>query len=162
MRFVCKIGLTLCALPLLMGATIYRWVDENGVVNYTQLKPEGVPAELVHADTGQRVTSEPAAGADRGLETAPTKEGEPLTEAQQRMLEELRAAEQERQRQVAKVRESNCQQARDLLERLTSHGRLRVTGEDGEARVMPEEERQQRIEQAQRAVAVNCTNTASR
>lgn len=162
MRFVCRIGLALCALPLLMGATIYRWVDENGVVNYTQLKPEGVQAELVHADTGQRVTSESAAGADRAPETAPAKkEGEPLTEAQQRMLEELRAAEQERQRQVAKVRESNCQQARDLLERLTSKGRLRVA-EDGQERVMPEEERQQRIEQAQRAVAVNCTSTASR
>lgn len=162
MRFLCKTGLALCALPLLMGAAIYRWVDENGVVNYTQLKPEGVPAELVHADTGQRVTSEPAAAENRGPQTAPATAGEPLTDAQQRMLEELRAAEQERQRQVAKVRESNCQQARDLLERLTSRGRLRVTGEDGEERVMPEEERQQRIEQAQRAVAVNCTGTASR
>lgn len=161
MRFVCKLGLTLCALPLLMGATVYRWVDENGVVNYTQLKPEGVAAELVHADTGQRVTSQPSAGEDSAVQTATADQG-PLTDAQQRMLDELRAAEAERQRQVAKVRDSNCQQAKDVLERLTSHGRLRITGEDGQARVMPEEERQQRIEQAQRAVAVNCTETAGR
>ena len=35
----------LAAIPLLMGAEVYRWVDANGVVNYSQIKPRGVPAE---------------------------------------------------------------------------------------------------------------------
>ena len=159
MRFVCTLGLALCCLPLLMGASVYRWVDENGVVNYTQLKPEGVPAELVRADTGQRLT-ETSAPAPAEQPADPAEQN--LTDDQQRMLADLRAAEAERQRQVAKVRETNCQRGHELLERLTSRGRLRITGEDGEQRVMPEEERQRRIEEAQRAVAVNCSETASR
>jgi hypothetical protein len=160
MRFVGKLGLALCCLPLLMGASVYRWVDENGVVNYTQLKPEGVASELVRADTGQRLAESSPAPTRARPTTDPAEQN--LSEDQQRMLADLRAAEAERQRQVAKVRDANCQQGRNLLQQLTSRGRLRITGEDGEQRVMPEEERQRRIEEAQRAVAVNCAETASR
>ena len=32
MRSVSKIAVTVCCLPLLMGAAVYRWVDEQGVV----------------------------------------------------------------------------------------------------------------------------------
>jgi hypothetical protein len=160
MRFVCKLGLALCCLPMLMGAAVYRWVDESGVVNYTQLKPEGVDAELVSADTGRRITEaarpQPAAAADDG------NDEQQLTENQERMLADLRAAESVRQQEIAKVREANCQQARDVLERLTSRGRIRVAGDDGVERVMPEEERQERISEAQRSVAANCAATASR
>ncbi len=162
MRFVCKLGLALCALPLLLGASsVYRWVDEDGVVNYTQMKPEGVDAELVSADTGRRVRTAPSAPSDDTADAG--ADGEPpLTENQQNMLADLRAAEAARQEEVAKVREANCQKARNVLERLTSRGRIRVRGDDGTERVMPEDERQQRIDDAQRGVAANCSETASR
>jgi hypothetical protein len=159
MRFVSRLGLTLCCLPLLMGAEVYRWVDPDGVVNYTQLKPEGVEAELVTADTGRRV---PAKASPRTAEAESTEGQDRLSENQQRMLADLRAAETERQEQIAKVREANCQQARDVLARLTSRGRIRVVGDDGVERVMAEEERQQRIDESQRSVALNCAETASR
>lgn len=159
MRFVRNIAVILCALPLLMGAAVYRWVDENGVVNYTQLEPEGVDAELVSADTGRRVArprpaTQPAA-VDRNDEA-------PLTAKQQDMLSDLQAAERARQEELARVREANCQEARDVLQRLTSRGRIRVVGPDGVERVMPDEERRQRIDDAQRSVAANCAATASR
>jgi hypothetical protein len=159
MRFVCKFGLALCCLPLLMGASVYRWVDEDGVINYSQLKPEGVEAELVRADTGQRIgTTPPPASAGND-----TTDGEQqLGENQQQMLDDLRATEAQRQQQITKLRDANCRQARDQLDRLTSRGRIRVRGEDGTERVMPDEERRGRIDEAQRAVAANCSATASR
>lgn len=161
MRFVCKLGLALCALPLLMGASVYRWVDEDGVVNYTQMKPEGIDAELVSADTGQRVsTAEPPVqtpDADRAVDGK-----QALTDNQESMLADLRAAEAARQEEIAKVREANCRQARDVLERITSRGRVRIRADDGSERVMPEDERQERIAEAQRGVAANCSETASR
>ena len=160
MRFVCKLGLALCCLPMLMGAAVYRWVDETGVVNYTQLKPEGVNAELVSADTGRRVSD--AAPTQATAPANDRNDEQQLTEDQQRMLADLRAAEAQRQQEISKVREANCQQARDVLGRLTSRGRIRVTGDDGVERVMPEEERQERISEAQRSVAANCAETASR
>lgn len=166
MRVVCKIGLIISLLPLLMGAAVYRWVDASGVVNYTQQKPEGIPSELVSTGTGH--TSRSSGSSPRGEPASPAravtgKDTEAdLTDAQQRMLGDLKAAEQARQEVVAKVREANCSEARNVLGRLTADGRIRVAGDDGQQRVMPEEERQQRIDDAQRAVAVNCASTASR
>lgn len=163
---LCKLALALGSLPLLMGAAVYRWVDENGVVNYTQLKPEGVDAELVSADTGRRQTSSRTAEGTQPAPAAPAASGAPgdqaLTEKQQQLLADLQAAEQARQDEIARVRESNCQEARDVLQRLTERGRIRVMGDDGQERVMPDEERSQRIDEAQRAVAANCADTASR
>lgn len=159
MRSARHLVLIVGLLPWLTGAAVYRWVDENGVVNYTQLKPEGVDAELV-SDTGQRT---PAARPARPAPAIPaTDQGQTLTEEQQQMLSDLQAAEQARQAEIARVREANCQEARDLLQRLTSRGRIRIAGPDGEERVMPEEERQRRIDEAQRAIVANCSETASR
>ncbi len=161
MRFARQLVIVIALLPWLMGAAVYRWVDENGVVNYSQLEPEGVDAELVSSDTGarQRSSSTPA---QAPAQTLPADGEQTLTEQQQKMLADLQAAEQERQAEIARVREANCQEARDVLGRLTSRGRIRIAGEDGEERAMPEEERQRRIDEAQRAVAANCTETASR
>ncbi len=157
MCFVRNIAALICIIPCLMGASVYRWVDENGVVNYTQLKPEGVNAELVSADTGRRVSSPRPAP-----EALPRSDETPLTDRQQEMLSDLQAAERARQAEIARVREANCEAAHNLLRQLTSRGRIRVVGDDGVERVMPDEERQQRIDDAQRGVAANCVDTASR
>lgn len=164
MRSARHLALIVGLLPWLTGAAVYRWVDENGVVNYTQLKPEGVDAELVSGDTGRRT---PATRPARPAPAIPATDqgadqGQTLTEEQQRMLSDLKAAEQARQAEIARVRETNCQEARDLLQRLTSRGRIRITGPDGEERAMPEEERERRIDEAQRAIVANCSETASR
>lgn len=169
MHPLCKLGFVTVLLPLLMGASpgVYRWVDDEGVVNYSQLKPEGVDAELVNSDTGQRVVtrtpSTEASAADDADLAESLGDGEAqLSESQQEMLRDLRNAEQQRQQEVARIREANCEQAREVLQRLTSRGRIRVQAEDGQERVLPEEERQSRIDEAQRAVAANCADTASR
>ncbi|MAT83374.1 MAG: hypothetical protein CMQ43_05150 [Gammaproteobacteria bacterium] len=160
MRSARHLVLIVGLLPWLTGAAVYRWVDENGVVNYTQIKPEGVDAELVSGDTGRR---KPAAAPARPAPAIPAGDsGQTLTPEQQQMLSDLQAAEQARQAEIARVRESNCQEARDLLQRLTARGRIRIAGPDGEERVMPEEERQRRIDEAQRAIVANCSETASR
>jgi hypothetical protein len=161
---LCKLTLALSALPLLMGAAVYRWVDENGVVNYTQLKPEGVNAELVSADTGRRqsTSSAPATTPESAAPSTGVPEEQTMTDKQQQMLSDLRAVEQARQDEIARVRESNCREARDVLQQLTDRGRIRVVGDDGQQRIMPDDERHERIDEAQRAVAANCTDTASR
>jgi len=151
-----KAGLAIVCLPLLMAADIYRWVDQDGVVNYTQQKPKGIQAEIVsgvsrsqHAPSSRQPAS-PRAGGD-------TQVRQPeLDEHQQRLLEDLQAAESARRQEVAKVREENCERARSVLGRLTEKSRIRVRGDDGEVRILDEEERQSRISEAQRGVATNC------
>ncbi|MEZ5558254.1 MAG: DUF4124 domain-containing protein [Pseudomonadales bacterium] len=156
LNFLPRLGLLLCCLPLLMGAQVYRWIDENGVVNYTQLKPEGVESELVSSDSGRAVTSA-ARSTPAAAGASPADGGEPsLSDRQQAMLRDLQAAEQARKEEFERVRADNCQRARDVLSRLSERGRIRVRGEDGQERMMTEEERQQRIDEAQRGVAANC------
>lgn len=166
MRVVWKIALALCLIPGVVSAAsdgaVYRWVDENGVVNYTQLKPEGVAAERVSANgatarNSRSVSSAPASGQPE-VSSVSAEGGSdlPLTEAQERMLDDLKEVEAERQAEISKIKKANCEEARSVLANLTSRGRIRVVGDDGEYRVMPEDERQERIDTAQKAVALNC------
>ena len=83
-----------------------------------------------------------------------------LNEEQQEMLADLRQKENERQEEVTRIRSANCDKARDVLERLTQHGRIKVRDEAGETRILPEDERQQRIEEAQAGIAANCEATS--
>ena len=132
---------------------IYRWVDENGVVNYTQQKPRTVESEAIVTDTGSpRVANDTPAQ----LPVTSAASGQPLSREQEKMLEGLRAAEQARQDEIAKIKAENCQQSRDVLSRLTLKNRIRVKGPDGEYRVMPEDERQDRISEAQENIALYC------
>ncbi|MFW6092469.1 MAG: DUF4124 domain-containing protein [Pseudomonadota bacterium] len=163
MRLLCQLLSVITLVPWLMGADVYRWVDEDGVVNYTEQRPEGVEADPVDAPDGSQSSAAaadaPAGDAPAGDATgnAPAADDD-LTPAQQQMLSDLRAAEQARQKEVERIRESNCREAREVHQRLTARGRIRVRDGDGGERVLPEEERQQRIDDAQRGIAENCAS----
>ena len=72
------------------------------------------------------------------------------------MLDNLKKTEEARKEEIARIREANCTRSKDVLERLSSAGRIRVKGPDGQEVKMPEEERQSRIEEAQRGIVANC------
>jgi hypothetical protein len=57
--------LALAALPLLLGAGYYQWVDENGVVTFSQHAPQGVQAEQLTMGSAQAI------GQESGDETDP-------------------------------------------------------------------------------------------
>lgn len=159
MRHFAKIALILCCMPALMGAEIYRWVDANGVVNYTQQKPLGIPSERVVTGTAgtRRATDEPPVPSTPAgpAAAAPTQNAD-LSPAQQEALDALRAAETARQTELANVRAANCERARGVLARLSERGRIRVRDDSGNERMMDEDERQTRIAEAQRGVVENC------
>jgi hypothetical protein len=134
---------------------IYRWVDENGVVNYTQQKPRNTEAETIVTSSGSsRVANDTSAP----MPVTSASTGQPMSAEQEKMLEGLRAAERTRQEEIAKIKEQNCQQSRDVLSRLTLKDRIRVKGADGEYTIMPEDERQERISKAQENIALYCVN----
>jgi hypothetical protein len=134
---------------------IYRWVDENGVVNYTQQKPRNAEAEtIVTTSSSSRSANDTSAPKP----VASASIGQPMSAEQERMLEGLRAAERTRQEEIAKIKEQNCQQSRDVLSRLTLKDRIRVKGADGEYTIMREDERQERISKAQENIALYCVN----
>ncbi len=148
-----KIALFALWIPMLMGAeVVYRWVDADGVVNFTQQLPRGVKAQEI-------TTREGAPSVIRNVEevTENTERGQPeLSDEQQAMLDELRAAELVRQEEVTKIRAANCQQSREVLSNLSLTARIRVRDSDGVERVMGEDERLRRIEEAQQGIVINC------
>lgn len=156
MRTLCTLAFAIVALPFLMGADVYRWVAADGVVNFTQQKPEGVDSTRLRADMGQHRDAPVA---------APAAEPSAVAEAPEdrlSLLAKLQAAEVARQQEVTRARETNCETSRAVLNRLQGNGRIRVRGDDGAQRVMTEEERQERIAEAQRGIVSNCASTASR
>jgi len=139
------------SLPFLMGSEIYRYVDANGVVTYAQQLPYGVKGEQIRTMAGAPSLAMPA--------TAPktdTPEQPALSPQQQAMLDNLKKTEAARKEEIARIREANCTRSKEVLERLSSSGRIRVKGADGQEVKMPEEERVSRIEEAQRGIVANC------
>ena len=139
-------------------AEVYRWVDENGVVNYSAQPPEGNKAQKVNARAAARPSGNsalpspaPAPAADDA-----TDEASELDDRQQKMLEELKAIEAQRTQEIADIRRANCEKSREVLDRLTQTDRIRIRNNDGSERIIGEDERQSRISEAQRGVASNC------
>lgn len=140
--------LLLAALPFLMGAEVYRWVDANGVVNYSQIKPRGVAAEqIVTQQTSRRGAPAAASAGELGLTTE-----------QRSLRRELQQQEQTRQADVAEVRAERCARAQRMLEQLSARGQVKVAEEDGGVRILPEPERQDRIRVAQDEIVENCVS----
>ena len=82
-----------------------------------------------------------------------------LSDQQQAMLDDLKAAELVRQEEVAKIRQANCEQSRQVLSNLSRTARIRVRDTNGEERAMGEDERQRRIEEAQQGIVANCNTS---
>jgi molecular chaperone DnaK (HSP70) len=139
----------LCIYLLLAGnahAAIYKWVDENGNVQYTETPP---PAE-VKAETIQPPPS------PMDSETAIKQLSE-----QERQLDESRKKRQEQAVQEARaadeiaLQKKNCQMAKDRLASYASP-RVKITQEDGSKVRATEEQRQEQIKKSEDMIKEFC------
>ena len=144
----------LLLLPTLGGADIYRWVDDAGVVNYTQHSPEGIEAERIVTRGGAPTVAIPTV-----VQADVEDPDAGLSDEQKAMKKRLEVAENARQAEIARIKQSNCSRAQRVLEKLSAKGRIRVRDAQGEEVAMTEEERQSRIIEAQRDVVSNCEAT---
>lgn len=167
------IACTALSVTQVAHAAAYRWVDNDGVVNFSEHMPRDIAADRVTTVDGRnsahtnralanrRIASQTSAFQQSTLASPQTDqqddESEPeLSPEQQSMLEDLEREEAQRQEQIALARRDNCTQARNALNNLTSRTRIRVEGDDGTQRALPEEERQDLIAAAQRGIVTNC------
>ena len=136
----------LCLLmPSLSMAEVYKWVDNDGKTNYTQLPPpSGYEWEVV------RETPSPAAT------PAP-----PATVLQERFEEKQKERENEaavagQERRNAEIMRLNCDAATKNLTVLEKEGQRRYMSADGELLRPTDEERQQLIDQAKQQMEKYC------
>jgi len=135
------------ALTGLAQAAMYKWVDENGVTQYTQYPP---PDRKVDVIAPPPPPAEDPEGAQKKLEATLQKQDEQKKAAATAEDEQAKATAETQQR------EARCQAARKNLEALTTGGRKRVIGPDGVATYLAEEDRQARIVEAKKAIEESC------
>ena len=137
---------TATLLPAHASDHIYKWVDAAGETHYTQLPPpEGITATEV-----RRTPATDSSGADAQLQQQ--------VEAMDKRLEAREKAETnaEMEAEIARVSRENCEIARKNLAELQQGGVKRYRTGDGQVIRLTEEDRQQRIAEANSQIQEFC------
>lgn len=127
-----------------LAAQVYKWVDEKGVTHFTAEPPPGQQSEQLN------------------IKVAPTKASAPNVEtlkATQSKADEQKVLDDKVKADVAKEnkeRAEYCQANRENLAQLRNNPRVRVSDDKGEVRVLSEEERQERIANAEKNIGEYC------
>lgn len=141
----CLLVLLLCLIPLSQAA-IYRWVDENGKVHFSDKQPEN------------NATAQDISGELRPLNNdSSTTETEKLKAVFQGETPEEKAFNSRQQLEHEKQRllkQQACQKARNQLSIM--RGRVAFEDAEGHEIIISEEERQQQAKRLERQVELRC------
>lgn len=144
-------ALVLTATDAAARENVYRWVDEQGNVHFSDQPPGEIKAEVVDIQPGPTISSQPVA------ETAPVAtDAQPSRAQQQRDERETRRKENaERQQALA----AGCAQRHQLVSQLEPSTRVMVRDiETGEVIRMDDNERLKTLGEAKAYIAENCNN----
>lgn len=153
------IGLAVIAVGT-AHAQAYKWVDENGHVEYGDRPPAGAKVTPLTNIAPPPAPAAPAAPAKGDAKSA--KKG-PLTPAQQELEFRRRmkaaqdaAAKADRERHAAQEKKENCENARQTLRTLQSGQRIVRVDSKGERYYISDEQRAQDAARARTAVNQWC------
>ncbi|MFV8784191.1 DUF4124 domain-containing protein [Microbulbifer sp. SA54] len=147
------LGLGLSAATQADG--IYKWVDENGVVHFGSQPPKEKQVEVVKAPKSARYKQWQQAQEALAAKDQPAPES-PEQKAPAQAAKSKAQQEPEENKAELAARAHRCNSAQQRLQELHSHARVREVDASGNYRVLPEEERQQRIRQAKQIMQDNC------
>lgn len=146
LRLVC-LALSTLACTQLAHADIYKWVDEQGQVHYSQQPPQDRPAEQMK--TPAPPTIAPGAAREQIDELIESQQA-----AEQEKLKQQQQAEFEQEQQ--RIRQQNCEKAKHNLQQYRDNPGRRFRDAEGNVARLSEEQRQQRIEESQQRVDEYC------
>ena len=130
--------LLISASPWCMAAQIYKWVDAQGVTHFDAQPPQGQEATTVVTPSSPASNQPP-----------PPRSG--AIGDQQAIDKKVKKQVSEQQAQLKEF----CEQARTNLAQLQNNPRIREDVE-GEMRRLTDQQRQERISEAQKQIAENC------
>jgi hypothetical protein len=134
------------------GAEMYRWVDENGRVQYSDQPPPATVNQKKEMRARVKVKPAPAAA-----EAAPTYVDQEA-EFRKRQVDKAQkeAAEQKAQEEAA-AKQRNCQQARQHLTTLQSGMRITRANAQGEQEYLDDAQIAEELQRAQKAAGEWCS-----
>lgn len=135
-----------CALAFSTGAVaqLYKWVDKDGRVTYSDQPPPAQQSKQITVDTGQ------SAGPQRSA----LERDKELDKSRQDAKDKAKLAEQAAEK--AKVDRENCVKARAYLKTVTDGGRIATYDEKGERVLLSDEQIEAERVKAQKAVDESC------
>ena len=160
-RFSVALGLALC-VALQASAQMYKWVDSDGKVQYSDKPPpSNIKTEKLRDPA--RAASVPAASEAKGAAPKDAAKAGPKTAAEQeqafrkRQLEAAKAQEDEERKQAqARDKAENCKRANAAVANLQAGGRPTRIDEKGERGYLDDQQIAQEIARAQQAAAAAC------
>ncbi len=136
-------------------AALHKWVDAEGVVHYSDTVPSEIKSKTLRSpsatpDVDSATTSSSAV-------TAPKTLAEKEAEAKRAQKAKNEAAEKSaREQEFANNKKKNCENARTTLSGLENSPRLVTYDAKGERTFMDDNQRQQQIDEARKAISTNC------
>lgn len=133
--------ISLLAFAASANAAMYKWVDEEGNVHYSQKRPETKEYKKIKKQATPKSAGQPLY---QGSNTAPGKNTKPANKA----IAEKETAKNEAQRQ------KNCAGAKQNLEAYQIYRRFK--DKDGNAVRIDDAERDKKIKESQEAISSFC------
>lgn len=143
---IIALAAALCAASPLQAAKLYKWVDEQGNVTYSQQKPPDRQAETIRL---RRATLD-AEGAREKLDQL--NERADTQQKDREFAENAASATRERDERMA----SNCKIARENMRILKTTSRIQAKDDKGEAYFLDEAGIQAKMAETQKQIDNNC------
>lgn len=137
----------LICLPLHAAAVVYKWVDENGNISYSETPPPNVPTQRLKTSPPPSVDPDQAMQALRDRAKA-------FNERQENRLKSSEELTEDKQKKQKK--EQNCVQLKKNLDVLTAHSRIQKQNEKGEYVSLDDEQRLNTIEETKKRIKEEC------
>ena len=151
------ISIALATLSAGVYAELYRWVDENGKVHYSDTPPPPNVKQSKELRAPPSRKTLPAAAEDGDEGEKPDSYAEKEAEFRKRQVEKAeKQAELDREKEQAKTRKLNCDTARSQLAGLKSGGRISRINAQGEREYLDERDIEESIVRAQKSVSEWC------
>ncbi|WP_179957657.1 DUF4124 domain-containing protein [Exilibacterium tricleocarpae] len=138
--------LVLVALPLWAPAEVYRWVDENGKVHFSDRKPQGKAAAEDISEAVSKTNIDDSTQQNQKLGDVFPKETAAEKALRQRQTQERQTRRQQH--------DKDCKRARKLLDVL--RGRVYFVDENGQPYNISERERKEREAKLQAEINQYC------
>lgn len=132
--------------PALLSAETYKWVNEDGVVTYSQTPPPSVETEKVKIRSTKSSSESSSKARLKNLRQRLEDSAEDR---------ELKKEQQEREKEQLALKKKNCKAAQSNLRKLEGLG-TRLYQKDGEYKRLTEEERQSLMQKEREHIKANC------
>ena len=153
LMFVLMTAFVLTATDAAAKDTVYRWVDDKGVVHFGDQPAATGDVEVVEGLPRETASSEANAAAEDSAIFPVQEEKSRLQQQRETRMERNLEA-----REKADAIAAGCAQRRKIVSQLEPPTRVMVRGESGEVYRLDDNERLKALDEAKAYIAKNCNN----